>query len=78
MSAVAKIDTLQDDRGLQTCFKSANVEQDFVRTHSISTSDDFVYLVDSKEWEASLKDLLSGVASLKELPFGPCPLQGGI
>eukprot|EP00435_Cladocopium_sp_Y103_P041729 s412_g11.t1 len=70
MSAVAKIDTLQDDRGLRTCFEAANVEKawsdDFIKTHGISTLDDFVYLVDGKDWESSVRDLLSGVASLKD------------
>ena len=70
MSLTSKIDTFQDDRGLQTCFEAANVEKawadDFIKTHGISTLDDYVYLVDSRDWEASIKDLLSGVASLKD------------
>jgi hypothetical protein len=69
MSAVARIDTLEDDRGLKTCFEAANVEsawmEAFVKAHGITTLDDFVYLVDGKAWETSLQDLLSGIEALK-------------
>ena len=65
MSHTAKIDTLQDDRGLLTCFQAANIEeghqQAFIKGHGITTLDDFIYLVDTKDWEASLKDLLAGL-----------------
>ena len=69
MSAVARIDTLQGDRGLKTCFEAANVETPwmdaFVKAHGVTTLDDFVYLVDGKNWEASIQDLLNAIESLK-------------
>ena len=70
MSSSSRIDTLQDDRGLHTCFEAANVEKAwsdaFVQAHGVSTLDDFVYLVDSKAWEESLKELLGTIAELKD------------
>eukprot|EP00435_Cladocopium_sp_Y103_P064411 s568_g26.t1 len=70
MSASARIDTLQDDRGLQTCFDAANVDKSwsepFVKAHGITTLDDYIYLVDGSSWETSLKELLGAVAELKD------------
>lgn len=69
MSAAARIDVLEDDRGLRTCFEAANVLTDwrkpFMAAHKVETLDDFVYLVDRDKWEASLKDLLEGVTELR-------------
>ena len=70
MSGAAKIDVLQDDRGLQTCFTGALIadgwKDDFCKTHKVETLDDFIYLMDSKTWEDSLKGLLNAVSSLKD------------
>eukprot|EP00435_Cladocopium_sp_Y103_P025477 s1719_g6.t1 len=69
MSAASKIDVLEDDRGLRTCFEAANVTTEwrkpFMAVHKVETLDDFVYLVDRDRWETSLKDLLESVAELK-------------
>ena len=50
--------------------EAANVETQwsdlFIKAHGITTLDDFVYLVDGRAWEESLKDLLSGIAELKD------------
>ena len=70
MSAASRIDTLQNDRGLKTCFDAANVDASwaaiFSKAHRVETLDDFVYLVDSKDWEAGLRDLLQASAELKD------------
>eukprot|EP00435_Cladocopium_sp_Y103_P013344 s3509_g3.t1 len=70
MSAAARIDTLQNDRGLKTCFDAANVDagwsETFCKLHKVATLDDFVYLVDSKDWESGLRDLLQASPTLKD------------
>ena len=67
--AMAKIDVRVDDRGLACCLDNANVLPDwkgvFVNQHRITTLDDFVYLVSSKDWEAEVLALLEGVKELK-------------
>eukprot|EP00435_Cladocopium_sp_Y103_P012119 s317_g3.t1 len=69
MTSSARIDVLEDDRGLRTCFEAANVSADwsklFMTAHKIETLDDFVYLVDRDKWESSIKDLLEGIAELR-------------
>ena len=46
---MTRIDVLQDDRGLATCFRGANLEQSWIdnytKFHQISTLDDFVYMI---------------------------------
>ena len=70
MSAASRIDVQQNDRGLQTCFEAANVSPawaaTFCKQHNVETLDDFVYLMDTKEWEPSLKALLQEAADLKD------------
>ena len=70
MSAVSRIDVRQNDRGLQTCFDAANVQSTwaatFCKLHKLETLDDFVYLMDSKDWEQNLKDLLNASSDLKD------------
>ena len=68
-SAMAKIDVRVDDRGLACCLDNANVLPEwkgvFVKQHHITTLDDFVYLVNSKDWEAEVLALVEGVKELK-------------
>ena len=61
------IDVLSDDRGLRACMDGANVAAEWrealTKAHSISTLDDFIYLVTASEWEASLRDLVQAAGS---------------
>lgn len=70
MSAVSRIDIMQNDRGLQTCFDAANVQPTWATTfcqlHKLETLDDFIYLMDSKDWEQNLKELLNASSELKD------------
>eukprot|EP00435_Cladocopium_sp_Y103_P064688 s646_g26.t1 len=70
MSAASRVDTLQNDRGLKTCFEAANIDAawsaTFCKQHKVETLDDFVYLMDSKDWESGLRDLLQSSADLKD------------
>ena len=70
MSTSGRIDLMQNDRGLQTCFEAANIASSwsatFCKLHKVETLDDFVYLMDSKDWEQNLKDLLNASTDLKE------------
>eukprot|EP00435_Cladocopium_sp_Y103_P063526 s244_g25.t1 len=70
MSAAARVDTLQNDRGLKTCFDAANVDagwaEIFCKQHKVETLDDYVYLMDSKDWERGLRDLLQASSELKD------------
>eukprot|EP00435_Cladocopium_sp_Y103_P025431 s4491_g6.t1 len=70
MSAAARIDVMQNDRGLKTCFDAANIEESwaaaFCKVHKITTLDDYVYLMDSKDWEQNLRELLNAFHELKE------------
>ena len=69
ISAMSRIDVLQDDRGLATCLAAAQIRPEWVAdyktAHGVSTLDDFVYMVTASEWEKSLTELVEGVASLK-------------
>eukprot|EP00435_Cladocopium_sp_Y103_P019584 s1435_g4.t1 len=69
MTTAAKIDVLEDDRGLRSCFEAANVQVEwrkaFMATHKIETLDDFIYLVEGDKWEPSLRDLLEAIAELR-------------
>ena len=70
MSAAGRIDVLQNDRGLKTCFEAANIlptwPDTFCKLHKVETLDDYVYLMDTKEWEQNLKDLLNASIDLKD------------
>ena len=70
MSAAGRIDVLQNDRGLKTCFEAANIlptwSDTFCKLHKVETLDDYVYLMDTKEWEQNLKDLLNASIDLKD------------
>lgn len=70
MSGSARVDVLQDDKGLLTCFEAARVEPDwaaaFASFHKIESLDDFIYRLNGKDWENDLKDLLNQVDKLKD------------
>ena len=65
----SRIDVLQDDRGLTNCFKLANVlpewANDLTKQHKFTTLDDFIYVVDSKNWESEVVALCEATPSLK-------------
>ncbi len=65
----SRIDVLQDDRGLTNCFRSANVlpewAHDLTKQHKFTTLDDFIYVVDSKNWESEVVALCEATPSLK-------------
>ena len=69
LSAMTRIDVLQDDRGLAACFRGANLEQSWIESytkfHQISTLDDFVYMIQASDWEKSLAEHIDQVTSLK-------------
>ena len=69
VEVMARIDTLQDDRGLLTCFQGAMVKEEWVKAyseaHSITTLDDFIYMIDGEAWEASITSFVEAVPSLK-------------
>eukprot|EP00435_Cladocopium_sp_Y103_P065073 s583_g26.t2 len=54
---ISRIDVLQDDRGLAACFRGANLESawidSYVKAHSLTTLDDFVYMIQASDWEKS-------------------------
>eukprot|EP00435_Cladocopium_sp_Y103_P012732 s1670_g3.t1 len=66
---MAKIDVLQDDRGLAACLKGANLQQEwidnYVKHHHIVTLDDFVYMIKASDWETSLGEHVEQVAALR-------------
>ena len=66
---MSKIDTMQDDRGLLTCYQGALVKEEWQAAyntfHSITTLDDFIYMVDGETWETSLTQLVEAVPALK-------------
>ena len=66
---MSRIDTLQDDRGLLTCFQGAMVkdewQQAYQTAHSVSTLDDFIYMINGDSWESSLTSFVEAVPSLK-------------
>ena len=69
LSAMTRIDVLQDDRGLAACFRGANLEQSWIESyttfHQLSTLDDFVYMIQASDWEKSLAEHIDQVTSLK-------------
>lgn len=67
--AAGPIDVRVDDRGLQCCLDNANVlpewRKPFIEQHKIATLDDYIYLVNSKDWETEVLALVEGVKELK-------------
>lgn len=57
-SAMARIDVMQSDRGLAACFQGAQLSQEWIdaysKTHSLTTLDDFIFMITASEWEKSL------------------------
>ena len=70
MSQTRSIDSQSQDRGLSACLAAANVHESwakaFVARFRLETLDDFVYLVDRAQWQTEIKNLLDGVAPLKD------------
>eukprot|EP00435_Cladocopium_sp_Y103_P000858 s5581_g1.t1 len=66
---MSRIDVLQDDRGLETCFKGANLEaawiESYTKVHKLVTLDDFIYMIQASEWEKSLLEHVEQVPDLK-------------
>eukprot|EP00435_Cladocopium_sp_Y103_P035360 s1614_g9.t1 len=66
---MSRIDVFQDDRGLAACFKGANLEQSwidgYVQVHSLTTLDDFVYMIQASDWEKSLAEHINQIPALK-------------
>eukprot|EP00435_Cladocopium_sp_Y103_P038596 s1483_g10.t1 len=66
---MSRIDVLQDDRRLATCFKGANLDQAwidlYVKHHGLTTLDDFVYMIQASDWEKSLTEHVDQVKDLK-------------
>ena len=76
MASAARIDVLQEDRGISTCFSAANLRPEwtepFVQHHGIETLEDFIFLVpkdDSDKGVQSLVDAADAVAALKGKPI---------
>lgn len=69
MSGAARVDILQDDKGLLTCFEAARVEPEwaaaFQAAYKIESLHDYIYHLDAKNWESDLTDLLSKVEKLR-------------
>ena len=69
MASAARINVLQEDRGLASCFAASNILPDwstaFIRAHKIETLEDYVYLVPHETWEKSLQTLVDAVPELK-------------
>lgn len=67
--ASGPIDVRVDDRGLQCCLDNANIlpewRKPFIEQHKLATLDDYVYLVNSKDWETEVLALVEGVKELK-------------
>ena len=67
---MAHIDVLADDRGLSTCFRGAQIKEEwanlYLAHHHIGTLDDFVYTVTGHEWEKSLESLVFAVTGLQQ------------
>ena len=61
---------LADDRGLQGCFKVANIQQewaqDFITKHKLVTLDDYIYSVAHDTWEKGVETLVSQVPTLRD------------
>lgn len=70
MALASLVDLEASDRGLSSCFKAANVQDDwaaaFIRVHKPASLEDFLYLVHSEKWESSLEGLLTAIPELKE------------
>lgn len=57
MSSSRRIDLYQDDRGLTTCFKGANILEEW-KSELWETLDDFVYYFNELDMETSLDQVL--------------------
>ena len=61
MATAARIDVLQEDRGLATCLAAANLlpewTEPFLRHHGIETLEDYVFLIPKEGAEHGIKDL---------------------
>ena len=47
----------------------------YSEAHSITTLDDFIYMIDGEAWEASLTSFVEAVPSLKRQQDCSCPIQ---
>ncbi|CAL1129060.1 unnamed protein product [Cladocopium goreaui] len=67
---MSRVDVLADDRGLQGCFKVANIQQewaqDFITKHKLVTLDDYIYSVANDTWEKGVETLVSQVPTLRD------------
>ena len=67
---MSRVDVLADDRGLQGCFKVANIQQewaqDFITKHKLVTLDDYIYSVAHDTWEKGVETLVSQVPTLRD------------
>ena len=72
MAGASRIDVLQEDKGLATCFAAANIlpawYEPFVKKHSIETLEDYVYMVPKDTWEKSLQVLVDDVPETRDKP----------
>ena len=70
MSRTSVIDTLQDDRGLQSCLAAANIKPEwstpFLQTHGIETLDDYVFMVNATKSEESILALVQAAPAVKD------------
>eukprot|EP00438_Fugacium_kawagutii_P019665 Skav207971 [mRNA] locus=scaffold495:41021:43631:+ [translate_table: standard] len=67
---MSHIDVHQHDRGLRACLAGAQLKPEwidaYVKYHSISTLDDFVYLIRGSDWESSVGEHVGAVRELKD------------
>ena len=73
MASASRIDVLQEDRGLATCFSAANLRPEwtepFAKHHGIETLEDFIFLVPKKDTDKGVQSLVDAVAALKGKPI---------
>ena len=73
MATAARIDVLQEDRGLATCLAAANLlpewTEPFLRHHGIETLEDYVFLIPKEGAEHGIKDLVEAIPALKNKPI---------
>ena len=60
---------MQSDRGLAACFQGAQLSQEWIdaysKTHSLTTLDDFIFMITASEWEKSLEAHIEQVQALR-------------
>ncbi|CAE7505196.1 unnamed protein product [Symbiodinium necroappetens] len=70
MAAMNRVDLQADDKGLKTCFTACNVLPEWqaaiVAQHQIETLDDFIFMINKKEWESSVAAFCQEVPSIKD------------